>query len=203
MHPDEKARHRKLLEKITHRGPSAYGTFSSILKEHFPDASDLLVHISYGTADISLIRSQSTNNRANSPPTEPPRAPSSASQAPSHSNTTRPIERKDADIPLEEYDAEVFPSKKIVVKQSSRFHESEKVSTYDMKTRNRGVLFLVNIINFKDMGKRIRNGAHVDRDNLIALFRGMGFKIFYYEDITHNVSVSPSISVFLVQGQVI
>lgn len=43
------------------------------------------------------------------------------------------------------------------------------------------MLFLVNIVNFK--GKEPRNGAYVDRANMIHLFREMGFTIFYYEDI--------------------
>lgn len=186
------------MEKITHRGPTAYSTFESILKENFPDTDDLLVHISYGGSDVSIHRNQSngrnTNNRANSP-IDPPHAPIQApNPGPSPSNKTRPIEQKDDDIPLEVYTAEVYPPRKIIVKPSTRFHEGKKVSTYEMKSRNRGVLFLVNIINFKDRGQRIRNGAHVDRDNLIALFRGMGFIVFYYEDITRNVSINQCIS---------
>lgn len=76
------------------------------------------------------------------------------------------------------------------VQKSTKFHGLEsgsKVSTYRMRSINRGVLFLVNIVHFDQQGKK-RNGADADRDNLIALFREMGFKIFYHENLKRDVS---------------
>lgn len=47
MEPTEYERHRKLFEKITYRGPRAYETLIKILQEHFPDAHEILTHVSY------------------------------------------------------------------------------------------------------------------------------------------------------------
>lgn len=44
-------RHRKLIEKITHRGPTAYRIFEKILKEYFPDAASILTN---STRDVSI-----------------------------------------------------------------------------------------------------------------------------------------------------
>jgi hypothetical protein len=42
LHPDERTRHRKLIEKITHRGPKAFHHFKNILKLAFPQAATFL-----------------------------------------------------------------------------------------------------------------------------------------------------------------
>lgn len=205
MNPDEKARHRELFKKITHRGPKAYNQFETILKEIFPDAAGILTHISYSYLDVSNRANGNNNSNFNTmrPMSPIERVPTAAVPVPSSTPTPKPALsdsnntghmpgrstiRNGHDISLEIYAAAVNPTKALKVKKSMKFHETEKVSTYEMKSRNRGVLFLVNIINFRNKGERIRNGAHVDRDNLIELFRQMGFKVFYYEDITHRVS---------------
>lgn len=93
-------------------------------------------------------------------------------------------------LKLEYYTKEINPKRKINVRLSDRFHTSAgKVSTYDMRSTKRGVLFLVNIINFEKKPTITRNGATVDRDNLINLFRQMHFQIIYYEDITKAVRI--------------
>lgn len=47
MASTQEARHRKLFEKITHRGPKAFETLLRILQQHFPDAHEILTHVSY------------------------------------------------------------------------------------------------------------------------------------------------------------
>lgn len=47
MATTEEARHRRLFEKITQRGPNAFEIFRNILLEHFPDAHEILTHVSY------------------------------------------------------------------------------------------------------------------------------------------------------------
>lgn len=91
---------------------------------------------------------------------------------------------------LIEYIQPVNPQLKCIVTKSTKFHgQGGKVSPYNMTSKNRGVLFLVNNIHFKyKKNAPVRNGAETDRDNLIDLFRQMGFKIFYYEDLTTDVS---------------
>lgn len=95
------------------------------------------------------------------------------------------------ELRLEEFTVPLKSRHNYTVTKSTKYHGLErgsKVSTYPMKSKTRGVLFLVNIINFEASDKR-RNGADADRDNLVALFRGMGFKIFYYENLKRDVSV--------------
>lgn len=71
----------------------------------------------------------------------------------------------------------------INVKKAVQFC-SKNIRSYPMKSKNRGVLFLVNIIEIKNRPDLYRNGAILDKKKLIALFREFGFKIFYYENIT-------------------
>lgn len=60
-------------------------------------------------------------------------------------------------------------------------NEHFPLETYSMKSRNRGVLFLVNNINFPNL--KTRKGADQDRVNLITLFRKFGFIIYYFENL--------------------
>lgn len=73
-----------------------------------------------------------------------------------------------------------------VIKTASEFGSHLKLGTYNMKSKERGVLFFVNIINFADNFKKKRNGAEIDHANLVTLFRELGYKIFYYEDLTRD-----------------
>lgn len=90
---------------------------------------------------------------------------------------------------LEEFEQPVKARTNYTVQKSTKFYGEDggKVSSYRMRSLVRGVLFLVNIVQFERPDKK-RNGADADRDNLIALFRGMGFKIFYYENLKRGVS---------------
>ena len=77
-----------------------------------------------------------------------------------------------------------FINTKMEVKRSNDFGKHPKLPVYSMKSKNRGVFFLVNIINFDESREKHRAGAESDHDNLISLFRELGFIIFYYQDIT-------------------
>lgn len=61
---------------------------------------------------------------------------------------------------------------------------SRNILVYQMRSKNRGILFLVNIIEVKNQPHNYRNGAICDKEKLITLFRQFGFKIFYYENLT-------------------
>jgi caspase Dronc len=67
------------------------------------------------------------------------------------------------------------------VKKALQYGTHPKLGVYQMKSPKRGVFFFANIINFQN--KKQRSGADCDRENLITLFREMGYKIFYYEDL--------------------
>lgn len=58
-----------------------------------------------------------------------------------------------------------------------------------MQSDKRGILIIVNNINFRNKCRR-RNGAEIDRDNLVHVFRQMGFFICVQEDLTKYVSFS-------------
>lgn len=150
-----------------------------------------------------LHRAQSHNGHVNEatnqinqlPPTtiinKPPTAIIQPSQSlPNTSNANQSPPRRIDPIELIEYKTVVKPKVKITVKYSEKFHfdNSSKIGTYAMNTANRGILILVNNINFKAKSKR--NGATVDRDNMIYLFRDMmKFKVYYFEDLTSEVGV--------------
>lgn len=226
--PDRKMRHKYLLQKITHRGPKAFSTFSSILMNKFPDAYDYFSHLEtvYVEDDISLARSRtvgrshSVNNNNNTNTNgvnnsvENPRDRSPPKTNNGNDVTLRPIEREqspptplgaigstangstangsntDDVFGLKEFTLPLKSRHNYAVQKSTKFHGLEsgsKVSTYRMRSTNRGVLFLVNIVHFDQQGKK-RNGADADRDNLIALFREMGFKIFYHENLKRDVN---------------
>lgn len=74
MAPTQEDRHRRLFEKITRRGPKAYELLINILQQHFPDAYEILTHVSYRNRAINddepsirelLNRNLLTNQAAN------------------------------------------------------------------------------------------------------------------------------------------
>jgi hypothetical protein len=91
---------------------------------------------------------------------------------------------------LRPFTLDVNPRRQNEVKKSKIFGSHPKMPVYSMCSQHRGVFFLVNIIEYDGDhdGSLRRNGAEQDRDNLIALFRGLeGYTIFYYEDLTREV----------------
>lgn len=189
--PDNVQRHTLLFEKITRRGPNAYSILLKICREHFADAAllletETLSSMGYGVIAISEARNSANTAQSNSNQITNNNISASHMDG---SNTSRLPKRK---VPkLEPYTLAVKSKLNLVVKKSTKFHKHPKYgdsSTYSMQSRHRGVFFLVNIINFELKPEKKRNGADIDRDNLITLFRGMEFEIFYYENITAEVS---------------
>lgn len=70
------------------------------------------------------------------------------------------------------------------IKMSSKIMNHYLLDTYSMKSKTRGVLFLINNIDFLTLSKR--KGAESDRVNLVTLFRAFGFVIYYYENVRSN-----------------
>lgn len=199
-----------LFEKITHRGPNAFQGLVEICKGNFVEAANLLQRKSSRFTPVTnsdndddddddgkwvSIRGKKREDK------EKREKRKNRDNAPSNGNDARPqpnvditdksISRADAErnVKLELFTKEVRPTKLAInVTKSKKYHTHKTLATYDMKSRHRGVFFLVNIINFHKQDPR--NGADVDRDNLITLFRGMEFQIFYNEDITSVVSKS-------------
>lgn len=68
-----------------------------------------------------------------------------------------------------------------------------------MRSPKRGILIIVNNIHFLNKPWLRRNGAETDRDNLVYVFRQMGFFVCVQEDLTKLVSKIPfqSIKMFI------
>lgn len=209
-------RHHQLIEKITHRGPQAFKKFISILNISFPEAYRILeskysgvylslqeqklnplvnTHVSIQQTPPVIVASAVVEPTVSTPRNELIPSMNGATAlpnaiVPSYPDFTPcpPID-VGGGLKLEYFTKEITPRRRISVKLSDRFHTSDKISSYDMKSAKRGLLFLVNIINFKKKSKT-RNGGSVDRDNLISLFRQMHFEVIYYEDITKAVGES-------------
>lgn len=105
----------------------------------------------------------------------------------------------DEKLALEIYTKPLSPKLKFKVKKATKFGNCKQIGAYKMNSTHRGVLLYVNIINTK-CGKP-RNGAQFDRENVLYLFKQMGFDLIYYEDITANVSVVHRLSISKVQLQ--
>lgn len=90
-------------------------------------------------------------------------------------------------LELRPYLEEVEPDPQIPpMKFATQIHLDHKARTYSMQSKNRGVLFFVNIINFPESLGGERKGASVDKNNVIWTFRQMGFVIFYYENLLYS-----------------
>lgn len=81
------------------------------------------------------------------------------------------------------YSEPVENIKNIVVTKARAYGSTDISSSYEMKSKNRGYLFFVNISEFKDNSK-FRKGAAIDKANMITMFREMDFKIQYHENIS-------------------
>lgn len=202
-------RHKMLFEKITHRGPKAFQGLVEICKGNFVEAAHLLQRKASrlipftnfdnndddddddGTISIRGKRREGEEKKDKRKGRDKPNGVQVSLDAkPNVDITDKSVSRADAErnVKLELFTGEVQPTKLAInVTKSKKYHTHKTLATYDMRSRHRGVFFLVNIINFHN--KEPRNGASVDRDNLITLFRGMEFKIFYNEDITSGVSI--------------
>lgn len=58
-----------------------------------------------------------------------------------------------------------------------------------MRSQKRGILIIVNNIHFVNKPWLRRNGAETDRDNLVHVFRQMGFFVCVQEDLTRLVGI--------------
>lgn len=84
------------------------------------------------------------------------------------------------------YQEDINPKTKRTVQKSKIIHYDPKVGHYQMTSKhNRGVFFMVNIIDFPSAPER-RNGAEEDGKSLLYLFRELGFKLFAYDNLTKD-----------------
>lgn len=171
---------------MTKRGPEAYNKIhETLVKLGYRDAARILRNGEYSSLDISCkdknliskIPKHGQNSSANS----------IYNDGCQQSKDTIDRITDDNGNNLKIYTKEV--PQKFDVKKSNKLYVDGKIEIYSMrKKENRGVLFMVNIIDFPNSNSesRRRNGAEVDRDNMIHLFRELGFTVFYYENKTLN-----------------
>lgn len=209
---DEVTQHKKLFEKITKRGPIAFKTLLDICQTHFPFAYSLLKTGNTLTPNVSLphqeeyistytpnrLRSISTNLGASSSNTAIIQQRMRHMSLGSHSvseeddaknNNTTTIEKNNGNKGDERKRLEVYTvpiRDRFKVEPTARRQGHWKLQAYPMRNRNRGVVFIVNIITYMNDTNPTRNGAETDRENLVCLFRQLGFTVFYYEDLTRE-----------------
>lgn len=181
-------RHRALFHKLTKRGPDAFAALLQLCEREFPSAVRFLDN------EVSLRKGSTAAKpiAIGIRPLTP--SPASVPHAISHrlpyhitSDRTRPAGQPS----LAEFTEELPPATAFSsVRHSTAFHgnQANDISCYPMRSRNRGVALLVNIIHFQSRPGEPRNGAEVDKVNLVQLFRQMGFTVMYYEDLTAVVS---------------
>ncbi|XP_001353710.1 caspase Dronc [Drosophila pseudoobscura] len=178
--------HRRLLIKITKRGPAAYNQLITVLRNVGSlQAVKLLEDVSEqnsGSPFISINERKITRKSADIVDTPSP-APTATADRDGACVSKR--EYNEAGGTLIPY-TEPVDGQKRDVKKSDRVHTDEVVGTYNMQSQHyRGVLLMINIIDFPDT-ERKRNGAEVDSDSLIHLFREMGFTIFAYNNMNQE-----------------
>lgn len=165
--------HKKLFEKITHRGPEAFETLKQILK-----ALDKVEALQILQRDREFY---GIREERNSIPQTIHRVLEAPIESVSASNTDTPdsvhsMVGENSTPALTEFLDTVYPIEKYEVVKANRISTCDHIGTYKMQSNhNRGVLFIANYINFKD---GYRNGAINDSDALIYVFRQLGFKIF-------------------------
>ncbi|KAH8315922.1 hypothetical protein KR074_001639 [Drosophila pseudoananassae] len=169
--------HCNLFKKVTHRGPQAYNQLIQALRNvNCVEAAELLESVDETSARppfISIKKQSSIRNQKSTDIVDTPSSSQGKMDGPCISKIYG-----NPNAPLTPYTDPVEPGRKVI--KSDRIHTDEVVGTYKMQSRyNRGVLLMVNIIDFQDP-KRRRNGAEVDSNSLIYLFREMGFTIFAF-----------------------
>lgn len=196
---DEGAKLQSIFKKLKHRGPKAYQKLLEILKENSYNRAYNLLSSSTVPAQsytnstpvvtednrfVSISNTRTTNLQRTQSNTLPSsNVTNNNEQVPTQTDGNSLSKKV---IKLEPYTAKTsFNIENLEVKKAEDFGKHTLLPVYSMKSRRRGVFFFVNIIKFQD-SKTDRRGAERDHDNLVTLFREMGFTIFYYENLTKD-----------------
>lgn len=209
-YPDETTQHKKLFEKITKRGPTAFEVLLDICQKDFPIAYSLLKTGNIPNVNGAQVHHKTANHEEFNSTYKTNRVRSVSANLGDSGSSTANIELRTRNISLgsrtvsEEDDAMVEGSDKggdkrlrlevfegrvrspYTVELAVRAQVHRNLVAYPMKKRNRGVIFIVNVITYINETHPKRNGAETDKDNLVSLFRQLGFTIFYYEDLTRE-----------------
>lgn len=178
----EDEKHKALFLKLTKRGPTAYEDLVKVLSDlNFDQA-------------VKILRAPKIHNRDHISMHQQP-----VSSQPRPIVETKPSESMPSALPEGCYPSNdatdsklhLIPStkkvdlpKSFIVKKSKVIHIDKRIPIYPMKSKNRGVFFMVNIIEFPKREKTKRSGAEVDSKYLLHLFQELGFVCFEKENIT-------------------
>ncbi|KAL9906193.1 caspase Dronc isoform X1 [Glossina fuscipes] len=201
---DEKQyeRHKRLFIKITKRGPTAYQELRMILADLKYDSALCVLNALDDDSRMRSIqkREDQKYERQLSGIRECETLITTNGNNNNNSNDMHCIDRSDGakkelninksncsnEIMLEEFTDEIYPKMRLDVKKSTAVHTHPKLGTYPMQSQyNRGVFFMVNIIDFLSNDEP-RRGAEGDAESLLYLFRELGFKLFSYTNISQS-----------------
>lgn len=189
---NEREKSKRLYQKVTHRGPTAFAKILDIFKQYnYTEAynilsSNIIPSATFTNEQVVMDETQwiSISNTRNQLQRQAiitnPRAIEIVSNE--GSCLGRPSTRKPKLEPY--YEITHFAINGLEVKKAQTFGYHPKVPVYPMKSKKRGVFFFINIIHFESETTKDRGGAEIDRENLVTLFREMGYTVFYYEDIS-------------------
>lgn len=80
----------------------------------------------------------------------------------------------------------IAPKKQIIVRKAKAIMRHEKIDVYPMDSKtNRGVLFMLNNINFL-RDDDTRHGATEDASSLLSLFKQLDFQLYSYTNLSRN-----------------
>lgn len=200
---DELKRLDKLYEKLTHRGPEAFGKLVEVFRDANIDEGYKLLSPSVVAPHsigfpavmenryLSIRETVNLNRQTINVPQVSPNELARSNII--NNNLSDPEDSKSTDgiassksqksLKLEPYTKETVST--VEVKKAEHFGSHRLLPVYPMKSKRRGVFFFLNIINFQNE-KGVRKGAHRDRENLVSLFKELGFTVFYYEDLKRH-----------------
>lgn len=184
---DENEKHKELFLKLTKRGPNAYEDLIEVLSQLKFDKAVIILR----APKISSSQYISMHKHNQLTPTLPQPIPNDTEEQPSEQAHVLPEgcysskDYVDSKQPrLEPFTKKIEMPEGFVVHKSKVIRYDKKIKIYPMKTRNRGVFFMVNIIQFKQKNIKRRSGAEMDSKYLLCLFQELGFLCFQYENLT-------------------
>lgn len=183
---EENDKHKELFMKLTKRGPTAYDDLVTVLVDlKFDQAAKLLRAPKQEARNYFSMHNR--NPSVQSIPIEKVQ-PQQISENPMPSSLPEGcypskdiVDSKNQLIP---FTGKIDLPETFVVKKSKVIHIDKKIPIYPMKSRNRGVFFMVNIIEFPKRELKKRSGAEVDSKYLLHLFQELGFVCFDKENLT-------------------
>ncbi|KAM7354920.1 caspase Dronc-like [Cochliomyia hominivorax] len=185
-------RHKRLFLKITKRGPDALKKLQLIFKDlKYKEASKLLFGTVHSMISISLSKPTLTPTSGENDDHEEDNDVENI-QSGNVDDRDGIMRRQfsrtfsnDNEISLDQYNGVIKPKKYVNVRKATKISKHPSIETYPMESKsNRGVFFMVNIVDFTTEPKR--KGADEDTHSLLSLFKQLDFKLYAYTNISQK-----------------